>query len=51
MNLLRDITIFINNLFVVYIFIYSFLLFLSIVIGALSLNSWEKRRKYKTTKR
>ena len=48
MNLLRDITIFINNLFVVYIFIYSFLLFLSIVIGALTLNSWEKRRKYKT---
>lgn len=48
MNLLREVTIFVNNFFVIYIFIYSFVLFSSIVIGAINLNSWEKRRKYKT---
>lgn len=48
MILLRDITIWVNNFFGYYIFIYCFVSFLSIVLGVINLYNWEKKRKYKT---
>lgn len=48
MGLLKEITLLINKFFAFYIFVYSSITFLSIVIGAINLHNWEKRRKYKT---
>ena len=45
MGLLKEITLLINKFFAFYIFIYSSITFLSIVIGAINLHNWEKRRK------
>lgn len=49
MDLLRQITIFINNFFLAYIAVYGSLLFISIVFGASIFYIDERKKKFKST--
>lgn len=49
MDILRGIVIFINNFFLFYIIVYGSILFISVLFGAVSFFSSEKRKKYKNT--
>lgn len=47
MDILRNITLFVNRFFLYYIIVYGFLLFLSALVGSLKFYITEKKKKFK----